>query len=116
MILDVNFRFCELFGYTLDEIKGRDIKDGMIHSPDRMKEGKEIGAKGLEEGYFNYETIRKKKDGTLFPVSISATSWKIDGQTKGLIGLYIDITERTKLQKNLQESEEKFLYYKFFRA
>jgi PAS domain S-box-containing protein len=69
IILDANFRFCELFGYTLDEIKGRDIKDGMIHPPDRMEEGEKIAIKGLEEGYLNYETIRKKKDGTLFPVS-----------------------------------------------
>jgi len=110
IILDANFRFCKLFGYTLEEIKGRNIKDGMIHSPDRMEEGEKLCMKGLEEGYLNYETIRKKKDGTLFPVSISATSWKIDGQAKGLIGLYIDITERIKLQKNLQESEQRLSF------
>lgn len=58
------------------------------------------------KGYFNYETIRKKKDGILFPVSISTTPLVIDGQTKGAIGIYIDITE----QKQLEEKLEKFAH------
>jgi len=32
IILDANLRFCELFGYSLKEIKGRNIDDGMIHT------------------------------------------------------------------------------------
>jgi len=39
-ILDINPRFTELFGYTLEEIKGRNIDDGMIHLPEKMKQGK----------------------------------------------------------------------------
>jgi len=60
---------------------------------DKIEEGKKLSVKGLK-GYLNYETIRKKKDGTLFPVSISATPLVIDGQAKGEIGIYIDITKR----------------------
>ena len=98
IILDVNLRFCELFGYSLKEIKGRNIDDGMIHTSDNIEEGKKLTVNGLE-GYINYETIRRKKDGTLFPVSISATPLKMDGQTKGEIGIYIDITERKQNEK-----------------
>ncbi len=100
-ILDANIRFCKLFGYSLKEIKGRNIDDGMIHTFDKIREGKKLTIKGLK-GYLNYETIRKKKDGTLFPVSISATSLVIDGQAKGEIGIYIDITER-KRNEQLQQ-------------
>lgn len=100
-ILDTNLRFCKLFGYSLKEIKGRNIDDGMIHPCAKIKEGKRLTAKGLK-GYLNYETIRRKKDGTLFPVSISATPLQIDGQAKGEIGLYIDITER-KRNEQLQQ-------------
>jgi len=57
----------------------------------------------FSEGYFNYETIRKKKDGTLFPVLISGSNIVIDGQTKGIIGNYIDITERKKLEEKLEK-------------
>jgi diguanylate cyclase (GGDEF)-like protein/PAS domain S-box-containing protein len=101
IILDANLRFCELFGYSLKEIKGRNIDDGMIHPSDKIEEGKKLSIKGLKS-YLNYETIRKKKDGTLFPVSISATLLKIDGQAKGEIGIYIDITERKQSEKAQQ--------------
>ncbi len=101
IILDANLRFCELFGYALKEIIGRNIDDGMIHASDKMEEGKKLSIKGLE-GYLNYETIRKKKDGTLFPVSISATPLEIDGQAKREIGTYMDISER-KLNELLQQ-------------
>ena len=92
-ILNVNLRFIELFGYTLKEIKGRNIDDGFIHPSDKIEEGKQLSIKGIE-GYHNYETVRKKKDGTLLPVSISVTPLVIDGQHKGEIGIYIDISER----------------------
>jgi diguanylate cyclase (GGDEF)-like protein/PAS domain S-box-containing protein len=102
-IIDINPRFNELFGYTLEEIKGKNINEGFIHSPDKIKEGKNLHKIASSKGYFNYETIRKKKDGTLFPVSISGSSIKIDGQIKGLITIYIDITERKRLEKKLEK-------------
>lgn len=101
-ILDANLRFCELFDYSLKEIKGRNIDDGMIHPSDKIEEGKRLSIKGLK-GYLNYETIRKKKDGTLFPVSISATPLVIDGQAKGEIGIYIDITKRKQLEEKMKK-------------
>ena len=102
-ILNVNPRFTELFGYTLEEVKGRNINEGFIHSPDKIEEGRNLNKNALSKGYLNYETIRKKKDGTLFPVSISATPLVIDGQAKGEIGIYIDITERKQLEEKLEK-------------
>jgi len=55
----------------------------------------------LSEGYFSYETIRKKKDGTLFPVSVSGSNIIINGKTKG-VGTYIDITERKEMEEKLK--------------
>jgi diguanylate cyclase (GGDEF)-like protein/PAS domain S-box-containing protein len=101
-ILNVNLRFCKLFGYSLKEIKGRKIDEGAIHPADKIEEGKRLSSIRLK-GYFNYETIRKKKDGTLFPVSISAIPLIIDGKFRGLIGTYIDITERKQLEEKLEK-------------
>ena len=102
-IKNISPRFTELFGYTLEEIKGKNINGGLIHPPDKIEEGKNLDKIAYSEGYFNYETIRKKKDGTLFPVSISGSNIIIDGQLKGIIGTYVDITERKKLEEKLQE-------------
>jgi diguanylate cyclase (GGDEF)-like protein/PAS domain S-box-containing protein len=102
IILNINSRFTELFGYPLEEIEGRNLNDGMIHPSDKLEEGKKLAKRSLE-GYLNCETIRKKKDGTLFPVSISGSSIKIDRQTKGSIVTYIDITGRKQLEKKLEK-------------
>ena len=59
-IINVNPRFTQLFGYSLKEIKGRDLDDGIIHPSDKLEEGKKLTIKGLE-GYLNYETIERKK-------------------------------------------------------
>jgi len=107
-ILDINPRFTELFGYTLEEIKGRNIDDGIIHPPDKIEEGKRLSSIARSKGYFKYETIRKKKDGTLFPVSIYGSNVSIDGQLKGMLVIYIDTTERKNILDKLKKSEEKY--------
>ncbi len=106
-ILDINPRFTELFSYALEEIKGRNIDDGMVHPSDKMEEGKKLTEKALK-GYFYCETIRKKKDGTFFPVVISGSQVIIDGQLRGMITLYQDITERQNMLNKLKKSKEKY--------
>jgi len=103
-ILDINSRFTKLFGYTLKEIKGRNIDDGMIHLPDKIEEGKRLSKNGFE-GRLNYETARKKKDGTLFPVHISSAPVMIKGEKKGFIAVYQDITKRKKAEEILRKSQ-----------
>jgi len=106
-ILDINLRFSELFGYSLKEIKGKNINSGIIHPPEKIEEGKDIDSKTLLKGYINFETIRKKKDGTLFPVSISGSPVVVDGKPRGIIGMFADITERKKNEEQLKESFKK---------
>lgn len=101
-ILDINSQFAELFGFTLEEIKGRNINDGMIHPQDKMGEAKDLYQKSLSGSYYNYESMRKKKDGFLFPVIISCSPMVIEGKPKGRIISYRDITE-TKKSERLQQ-------------
>ncbi|MEA1940213.1 MAG: PAS domain S-box protein, partial [Candidatus Caldatribacteriota bacterium] len=94
-ILDINSQFTKLFGYTLVEIKGKNINDGMIHPQEKIKEAQDLYQRSLLGNYYNYESIRKKKDGFLFPVNISCSPVVI----KGRIISYQDITERKKNEK-----------------
>ena len=105
-VLDINSRFSELFGYNLEEIKGKDINSGIIHPPDKIEEAKRLTKKSIK-GYINYDTIRKKKDGTLFPVSISGSSVLIDRKTKRRIILYQDITKRKQAEQQVKQGYEK---------
>jgi len=105
-VLDINSRFTELFGYKLKEIKGKDINSGIIHPPDKIEEAKRLTKKSIK-GYTNYETIRKKKDGTLFSASTSASSVLIGGQIKGKIIVYQDITKRKQAEQQVKQGYEK---------
>ncbi|GAH21922.1 unnamed protein product, partial [marine sediment metagenome] len=87
-----------VFGYTLKEIRGRNIDEGMIYPADKIKEGKRFTQKALD-GFLEYETIRKKKDGTLFSVIISASPVMIDKKPQGTVVLYRDITERKQSEQ-----------------
>ena len=98
-VLDINSQFTKLFGYTLEEIKGRNINDGMIHPQDKTKEAEYLYQKSLLSSYYNYESIRKKKNGFLFPVSISGSPVVIEGKLKGRIISYRDITQDKQNEK-----------------
>jgi len=79
----------------------------MIHPPDKIEEGKRLSKNGFE-GHLNYETARKMKDGTLFPVHISSAPVIIKGEKKGFIAVYQDITERKKAEEDLRNSQQEF--------
>jgi len=102
-IQNINFRFRELFGYTLEEIKGKNIDSGLIQPPDKMKESKELTQKAFKGDYINIETIRKKKDGTLFPVHLSASPLYIEGKYQGAIGIYQDISKRKEMEEKIEK-------------
>lgn len=100
-ILYITPRFTEVFGYTLEEIKGKNLDEGIIHTKEKIDEGKYYTNKSLKH-FVSYESYRKRKDGSVFPVSISASSIKINNKVEGIISLYQDITDR-KRNDNLQK-------------
>jgi len=103
-ILNVNPRFEELFGYSLDEVKGKHINDVVVPK-DKIEEAEDLDRKA-RKGYAYHDTVRKRKDGSLVPVSISAAPIIIEGQPVGTVGLYKDITERRQMEKKLEEYSE----------
>lgn len=100
-IIDINPKFTELFGYTLEEIQGKNIDEGFIHPAYLIEEGKRFTKKSFET-YINYETIRKRKDGKLIHVSISASPVKVGNKIKGILVIYKDISKRKKMEEDLR--------------
>jgi PAS domain S-box-containing protein len=101
-IIDVNPRFTELFGCCLDEIKGRHIND-VIVPKDKMEEARTLDKKS-EKGYAYHDTVRKRKDGSLVPVSISAAPITVEGKLIGTVGLYKDISQLKNAEKTLRNT------------
>jgi PAS domain S-box-containing protein len=104
-VLDINPRFEKLFGYSLEEIKGKRINDVVVPES-RTKEGDALDKKALKE-YVYRDTIRRRKDGSLVPVSASAAPIKSAGKIAGIIVTYHDISDLKNTEKMLETVNEK---------
>jgi PAS domain S-box-containing protein len=105
-IIYLNNAFCKTYGYSREEIYGHDI--GIIRSP---KTDEKLGDKILSDtinGGWTGELINVRKDGTEFPVELSASLiTDEDGRPVALIGIAVDITERNRVRQELIFSKEK---------
>jgi len=85
-----------LYGYTPDEVIGQPM--AMLCPPDRVHEIGDILAKIKSgERVSHYETVRLRKDGTTFPVSVSVSPINDEyGTTIGAASIARDITEQNQ--------------------
>jgi len=107
-ILDINSRFIQLFGYSKKELLGKNIDQGIIHPEEVLNDGKKMTYQAAK-GPVRMESIRKRKDGTQFPVLISASPLKIGSETQRIICLYQNITEQKKVEQEIRQNQEKFV-------
>jgi PAS domain S-box-containing protein len=94
-----------LFGYTAEEAIGRHIS--MIIPLDRRDEETRILAR-LSQGerIDHFDTIRMRKDGTTFEISLSISPLRdVAGKIIGASKIARDITERKRFERELKESE-----------
>ena len=95
-----------IFGYSIDEIKGKHVTMLM---PDRYKQKfidkldrfKSTGNHELDGKTF--ESLGLRKDGTEFPFEISIATWGPKGN-KFTTSIIRDVTERKKTEKMLEKS------------
>jgi PAS domain S-box-containing protein len=98
------------FGYTASELQGERLTTIM---PARHREQHLAGIeKYLQTGersvnWSNVEFSGLHKDGTEVPVSVSYSEFKQDGEPR-FLGIIRDISERTQLEAELREREERF--------
>jgi PAS domain S-box-containing protein len=105
-IRDVNPRFCHLFGYSAKEVEGRSINEVVV--PEGMREEAESLDKDAKNGYATHDTVRKRKDGSLVHVSISAAPATFENNLLGYVEIYKDITELKRAQEESEESRRHF--------
>jgi PAS domain S-box-containing protein len=103
----VNRAFQQAYGYAEQEVLGQtpDILFSPKNPPTLIGQITEQTHSGGWQG----EVLDRRKDGTEFPISLS-TSRIMDesGDFIGLMGIARDITERTRNQEALRESEQRF--------
>jgi len=102
-IVDINPMFSNCFGYTLDEVVGKSI-DELIIPPGMQKEASALSKQSSDNNVYK-DAFRKRKDGSLVPVSISAAPIIIDGIHTGTFVIYKDISA----QKKAEDEREKVI-------
>lgn len=108
-ILDVNDCYCEITGYSRDELMGRPFLE-WIHPDDRERDWAAFRT-AAERGQGPYENVKRyvRKDGTIAWVSVTGNFIR-DATGKALRSVVVvqDITERVRAEEALRESEDRF--------
>jgi len=107
-VLRVNKEFTRMFGYTAEEVAGQWLPDLIV--PEELRaEAVKNRARLTSGNRVELETIRQRKDGGRFDVSVVAKGIALGSEQVGIYLIYRDISERTKAERKLRRSEANLL-------
>jgi PAS domain S-box-containing protein len=100
-VYQINKGFEELFGFTQHELEGKSLNLFIV--PDDLEtEGNDLNSLISSNRVIRTETVRFRKDKTLISVIIYGVPVLLQDQTIGIFGMYVDITERKKVEEELK--------------
>ena len=104
----VNKRYCEMLGYSKEELVGKVGYKILLDEDmqDVIKKKNLDRIKGITD---RYSLKMKKKDGSPIFLEVSGTPvYDKSGNIIGSLGIHSDVTERQEAIETMKESEEKF--------
>jgi PAS domain S-box-containing protein len=97
----VNHGFNQMFGYDINDLKGKNLNDHIV--PDHLQnEGIDLNNLIASNKVVRLDTVRSHKDGRLVNVILYGVPIMQENQTIGIYGVYIDITDRMKVEEELK--------------
>ena len=105
MLLFVNEKFSEIYGYEKEEVIGKSVVLLRAEDPEEIED--QILMSTISGGWKG-ELLNKRKDGTIFPIQLSTSAVKDDNNNVlVLIGVSNDISDQKKAQKELIKAKER---------
>ena len=104
-IVEANDRALQSYGYSRDELLRLTSQD-IGAQEDHIDLDARLGEMEKESGVV-YESVHRRKDGTTFPVEVSARAIEVEG-TQFYQAIMRDITERKEAEEACRKSEEKY--------
>lgn len=105
IILEVNKAFTDLFGWTREEVIGKNTS--IIRSSKTSDEIiREMWESINKKGGWKGEIINRRKNGMEIPILLSITPIYIDNEKIGYMGVEIDISEKKKIENELLKEEQ----------
>ncbi len=101
-VIEANHRFSKLFGYSLDEIKGKDIIELIV--PDDAKEETKTIRERIKSGLVEIVTTRKRKDGIEIPLLLTGSQVCLGDEVIGSMFVFKDIGEIITVQEELSQA------------
>ena len=103
-VINTNPAAERVFGYALHELVGNKVDMVYSNPADRLPLLEKLKADGRVR---NFELVFKRKDGSLYDVSVNADIYCDDeGLPMGMTGTIRDVTEQKKLKEQLQRSRK----------
>jgi len=108
IVRKANPAFCDMFGYTREEVIGNPVDDLVAKGSEFMEEVRDLSAATAGGKSIAAEATRLKKDGTPIQVSFLGVPVTLpDGRIFGY-GIYRDISAQKEAEQALRESEAKY--------
>jgi two-component system cell cycle sensor histidine kinase/response regulator CckA len=104
-VLRVNPAFCEIFGYSKDEMLGHYL-DELIVPAEKIAESRDFRNAVLRGPHVTISTQRRRSDGRVIDVFISAAPIHAGGSTVGSILFYRDITDQRTFDHQALEAQK----------
>jgi len=104
----VNQKFCEMLGYTEEELLGTWIID--VTAPDSVRKTLDAVAGIVADGTGKVvEKHYRRKDGTLMSATSSVNALRnAAGESHGLVAIVLDTTDSKRAAEDLRASEERY--------
>jgi PAS domain S-box-containing protein len=99
-VADMNQEFQTLFGFSLAEIKGREL-DYLITTEETQARALALSRQTLNGERVYADGKRKNKSGQTRDFHIIGSPIVVENKVLGIIGIYLDITERKRMQEEI---------------